>query len=288
MHGVKFHVFASGDFKKMGNQFEPLSKKDIDYLQDRIEYFHDTFLDGVSRNLGVPKNKINKDARESKIFLGQEAVDVGIAHEILSKDQALAKLGAVISGENTFAKTKTSNNRGGEKAMPDEQIKKLEKTVLKLETDLEAKVLENTTLQETVNAQSAEFDQLKTEHSEMEASNTALSEQVETMKTEAATNAPFVEVGTKAIEDVRAEIRKVNIQVKGDDANDELLEKQIETFGNDYSALCMLKADLQKTREKLFKSGDLNPDDQDSEQTKDQKNYDLGRKIGESSLTVVK
>jgi len=110
--GIKFTVFGSGDFKKIGNEFEALSKKDVEYLQSQIDFLHARFLDGVSKNLGIPVSKIHKDARESKIFLGQQGIDAGIAHEILTKEKALAKLRTMINNSPVkFTKTKIKTVR---------------------------------------------------------------------------------------------------------------------------------------------------------------------------------
>jgi len=112
--GIKFTVFGSGDFKKIGNEFEALSAKDVEYIQGQIEFLHARFLEGVSRNLNVPVSKLNKDARESKIFLGQQGIDAGLAHEILTKEKALAKLRSLINnspGKFTKIKTKTARSK---------------------------------------------------------------------------------------------------------------------------------------------------------------------------------
>lgn len=107
--GLKFTVFSSGSFKAAGNEFESLSKKDKAYIQDKIDFFKDRFVEGISRNLNIPVSKLNKDITEAKIFLGQQGIDVGLAHEILTKDQAFTKLRSKIQklpDRSTKLKTK--------------------------------------------------------------------------------------------------------------------------------------------------------------------------------------
>jgi len=110
--GIGLHVFSAGKFKKSGNQFEKLSKEDIKYINGQFTYLHNLFIDGVSRNLGIPKNKLPKDAKEARIYLGQEGIDAGLAHEILNRDQAMAKLRAMIGTRTSTShlKSKTSAN----------------------------------------------------------------------------------------------------------------------------------------------------------------------------------
>lgn len=276
--GIKFTVFGSGDFKKRGNEFEALSAKDIKYIQSQIEFLHAKFLDGVSRNLGTPIAKLNKDARESKIFLGQQGIDAGLAHEILTKDQAFEKLRSVIDGKDTF--TKTIIRKGGVKNMPEQKIAKLELKIEGLEADLKAKDLEIANLKSQIETQAGNMDESETALTELQSTNTELSEKIVTLDASLAEAKPFVEIGKKAIEGIKAEIKALSVKAKGSDYNEALVEKQTVAFGNDYESLVMLRDDLNSTMTKLFKKGDLNPDEAGTDADIKQKEYDIGRSIG--------
>lgn len=285
--GFEITVFASGSYKKIGNMYENLSKKDKEYIQNRTEFFHNEILQGVSKNLGIPVNKLSKDVRESKIFLGQEGIDVGLAHEIMSKDQALAKLRSVIDGKESFNEPikKVSKSKGGVKTMSEETIKQLELKIENLKTDLKNKDADIEKL--TTDFQS-EINDLKTENAQLAETNENLSQEIEGLKVNAKNDKSFVEVGKQAIETCREDIKKISVQVKGDDYNENLLAKQLEAFGDDYEALTMFKVDLEKQRDKSFKQGDINADEQKTEVTEKKEKYDIGKKIGESKLSVVK
>ena len=113
--GVKFTVFSSGKFKAAGNEFEALSAKDKAYIQGSIDFYKDRFVEAISRNLNVPISSLNKDIVEAKIFLGQQGIDAGIAHEILTKEKALAKLRSLINSKpGRFKKTQTEAMKGSE------------------------------------------------------------------------------------------------------------------------------------------------------------------------------
>jgi len=110
--GIEFTVIASGAFKKLGNEYEQLSEKDREYFQGRIEHYHDLFLDAVSRNLGKPVDQLPENVKESQVFIGQEGITNGLASEILSFDQAMAKLKSMIGSNRrtTSAKYQPSAN----------------------------------------------------------------------------------------------------------------------------------------------------------------------------------
>jgi signal peptide peptidase SppA len=109
--GVGVHVFSAGKFKKIGNQFEKLSKDDIAYINSQFEYLHDVFIKGVERNLG---KRLPSDAREAKTFIGQQAISVGLADSIMTKDAAMAKLKSMVNQSSfTTSKSKTSAEAKG-------------------------------------------------------------------------------------------------------------------------------------------------------------------------------
>lgn len=286
--GIKFTVFASGDFKKIGNEFEPLSGKDVKHLQGKIEFVHARFLDGVTKNLGVPISKMNKDARESEIFLGQQGIDAGLAHEILTKDQAFEKLRSVIDGNDKFGESKLKM-KGGVKTMDEKEKVRLELKIEGLEADLVAKVGEIKTLNSQNEAQASNITETATTMTDLQATNTELTEKVTGLETKLKDAKPFVEIGEKAIKEIRLEITKLSVQARGKDHNKDLVDKQLAAFGNDYEALLMFKAGEEATIAKLFKKGEINPEGHETDADKDAADYKLGKAIGSgTSLKVVK
>ena len=165
--------------------------------------------------------------------------------------------------------------------MSDEQkIAKLELKVEGLDADLKAKDLEITTLKSQTETMSADAGKSKTALTELQSTNTQLSEKIVTLEASLAEAKPFVEIGKKAIEGIKAEIKVLSVKAKGSDYNEALVEKQTVAFGNDYESLVMLRDDLNSTMTKLFKKGDINPDAVDTNADSKQKEYDIGRSIG--------
>jgi len=83
--GVKPTVFSAGKFKAIGNQFEHLTKKDTEYIQSQFDYMHAQFIAAVSRNHGIPVDKLDGDLKEAKVFMGSQGVSVGLADAVMNE-----------------------------------------------------------------------------------------------------------------------------------------------------------------------------------------------------------
>ena len=114
--GIKPTIFSAGKYKSVGNKYEPLSDSDKKIIQEPLDKHHDIFVKAIARNIGVPVENLNADLRESKIYLGSEAVKVKLAQEILSRKQAVEKLkgliGSKYNGGSPAAKVQNSTIKG--------------------------------------------------------------------------------------------------------------------------------------------------------------------------------
>lgn len=108
--GVGLHVFSAGEFKASGSQFQPLSEKDIKYIDSQFTYLHNIFIAGVEKNLA---RKLASDAKEARIYLGQQAVDAGLANSIMTKKQAMAKLKSMAGSRGFTSHSKYNSSAQG-------------------------------------------------------------------------------------------------------------------------------------------------------------------------------
>jgi len=109
--GIGLHVFSAGKFKKIGNQFEKLSKDDIKYINSQFKYLHDLFIEGVEKNLA---KTLPQDAKESKVYIGKQAIEAGLANAIMNRDAAMARLQSMIRSKSyTTSKYKRSAQAKG-------------------------------------------------------------------------------------------------------------------------------------------------------------------------------
>ena len=129
---------------------------------------------------------------------------------------------------------------------------------------------------------------LESEITKYEKSEGDLKDEIDDLKKDAKDNAIFITAGKQFIEDTKAEIHKISVQVDGNDYNKDLVGKQLVAFGIDLEALNSFKANLENRRAKLLKTGDINPDGQKSEKTTAQEEYDLGQKIGAGNVIPIR
>ena len=105
--GVKVTFIHAGAHKVDGNSTEPLSDAVRDRIQTRIDGLYDIFVSTVSRNLGIEESAIRET--EAQVFSANEAVSLGLAHEIRAHDEALTGLSGqfttVGEADLTFSKT---------------------------------------------------------------------------------------------------------------------------------------------------------------------------------------
>ena len=95
--GIKPTVFAAGKYKKIGNKYEPLSDQDKKYIQGKLDYMYSLAVDTISRhrNMSV-KEMIDHEVVGGDVFIGEQAINIGLVDEILNKEQAIARLKEMI------------------------------------------------------------------------------------------------------------------------------------------------------------------------------------------------
>lgn len=92
---VKPIVIRSGKFKGVGNPGVPLNKEVMDDLQRRCDHQTDVFADQVFKARGISGKKQEAIAEEiltAKVFIGQDAVRVGLVDAVCSQDEAYEQL----------------------------------------------------------------------------------------------------------------------------------------------------------------------------------------------------
>ena len=88
--GIVKTVLTAGKYKGLGNSAEPLTKEGREYIQEELDYYYSLFVDAVARNRGVSVDDVLAMA-EGKIFIGQQALDIGLVDEIGNFDLALSR-----------------------------------------------------------------------------------------------------------------------------------------------------------------------------------------------------
>lgn len=113
--GINTTILKSGKYKAVGNPYEPLSKDDKDTIQAELDYLYSIFVETVAGNKGISVDKALTMA-DGKIFIGQQAVDIGLADDLGTYDDAIKD--ALSMGESEVQYfLKTGNMPGKSKQM---------------------------------------------------------------------------------------------------------------------------------------------------------------------------
>jgi protease IV len=86
--GVGVETYKSGNLKDSGNGARPQTDEDRKYLQGIVDQLATRFYDVVGKSRKIKDWPAVKSAR---IFIGEDAVKVGLADGIMSRDQAIQK-----------------------------------------------------------------------------------------------------------------------------------------------------------------------------------------------------
>lgn len=86
--GVDVEFVKRGEYKTSGNAFEPLGKKDRQYLQSMVDERYDEFVAAVAEFRGIEES-IARDT-EARVMRPTEALSLGLIDAALSPAQAIA------------------------------------------------------------------------------------------------------------------------------------------------------------------------------------------------------
>lgn len=90
--GVKTTEIVAGKFKRAASQYGPLSETGQKVIQDQVDYLYSLFVADVAANRGVSVEQVLSDMADGRMFIGQQAIDAGLADQIVSLDQLISQL----------------------------------------------------------------------------------------------------------------------------------------------------------------------------------------------------
>lgn len=130
--GIKYTAIYAGDKKVELNPHAPLTDDAKSAVQERVNKIYDLFVDTVARNNAIDA-KVVRDTKAG-IYMGQDAVDAGLADDIKTFDQVMSDL----------------NSNGG----INEMTMRGEKTMIE---DLNAEILSLKEIRDNLQARNAEL-----------------------------------------------------------------------------------------------------------------------------------
>ena len=101
-NGVKATVIKAGEHKGTGNPYEPLTDKAKAEIQGQIDHMYGLFVQGVADNRGATYQAVDSKMAQGRVFIGSQAVDVGLADAVSTFDAVVSKVqGAIDSKKNS-------------------------------------------------------------------------------------------------------------------------------------------------------------------------------------------
>jgi len=119
--GVSVTYIFAGDHKVDGNPYEPLPDSVKDSLQADINNVYELFVETISRNRDIKAEDVRET--QAQVYLGQEAIGVGLADGVSTPDKLISRLAAENRGAGSHL---TLNSNKEDITMADEATKKVE------------------------------------------------------------------------------------------------------------------------------------------------------------------
>jgi signal peptide peptidase SppA len=91
--GFKYTLIKAGEFKGLGNSYEPLNKDGQGYIQGMVDQYYDMFVSAVAKNRGIGKEDVRKNYGQGKVFIASDAVKQGLADRVETLEQTIARVG---------------------------------------------------------------------------------------------------------------------------------------------------------------------------------------------------
>jgi len=92
--GVKTTEIVAGKFKRAASQYGPLTETGQKVIQDQVNYLYSLFVNDFANYRGASVDRVLSDMADGRMFIGQQAIDAGLADQISSLDMLIAQLTA--------------------------------------------------------------------------------------------------------------------------------------------------------------------------------------------------
>ena len=91
MEGIKATVIKAGTHKGNGNPYTPLTTAAREEIQGQLDHMYQIFLSDVAANRGMAYPAADTKFGQGRTFVGQQAVDVGLADSVTTFDAVVSK-----------------------------------------------------------------------------------------------------------------------------------------------------------------------------------------------------
>ena len=90
--GQKTTEIVAGAYKRAASQYGPLTEKGRETLQAQVDYLYELFVGDVAAQRGTSPEDVLERMADGRMFIGQQAVDAGLADGIVTLEELIANL----------------------------------------------------------------------------------------------------------------------------------------------------------------------------------------------------
>ncbi len=95
--GISYERFAAGEFKDAGVSLRDIEEHERAYLQGLIDDFYGQFVERVAEGRDLSKEEIR--ATEARVYVGEEALELGLVDALGTREDAESRLGELLDVE---------------------------------------------------------------------------------------------------------------------------------------------------------------------------------------------
>lgn len=100
--GVKTTEISSGKYKRIASMHEPLSDAGRNSIQTQLDQIYGLFVQAVSSHRGVSVPSVLDRMADGRMFIGQNAIDAGLADGFASQAELVQRLSAGQAKQKNF------------------------------------------------------------------------------------------------------------------------------------------------------------------------------------------
>lgn len=108
--GIKATEIVAGSYKRIASNYAPLTSAGRAELQRQVDALYAIFLGAVGAARGVTPDLAHKQFGDGRIFIGKEAVDVGLVDRIATRSEMLAELDRLANVPNAKRVSRPTNS----------------------------------------------------------------------------------------------------------------------------------------------------------------------------------
>ena len=90
--GVDVTEIYAGKYKAVGSDAKRLSDEDKAVIQDKVDTLYSIFVNDVARYRGRSVEQVLSDMAEGRVFIGQQAIDAGLADGFRTMDELVVEM----------------------------------------------------------------------------------------------------------------------------------------------------------------------------------------------------